>query len=297
MSIKTVGFIGVGRLGFPLASALLDAGFDVVCAARGRSAELAERGGRVLVDGTVRTVAEASDVVLSCLPSAASLHEILDGPTGLLAADHVPPLIELSTLPIALKTDARRRLQACGSDLLDAPVSGTPAMVAARIAVIYASGDRSLHDRAEEVFRAMSPHYVFVGEFGTGTRMKLVAQYLGLVHVTAAAEAMAYAKLSGLCLDQVTELISASPGAVSGQFKIRAPLMAAGQFDGRLVTVDMTLKDIREILAYAREIDASVDLIEVAEAHFRRLEAEGHGQADPARLFEMLVSHAQAGAR
>jgi 3-hydroxyisobutyrate dehydrogenase-like beta-hydroxyacid dehydrogenase len=239
-------------------------------------------------------VAEASDVVVTCLPSAASLYDILDGHQGILAADRVPPLIELSTLPVELKTLARRQLLSRGSDLLDAPVSGTPAMVAARIAVIYASGDRSLHDRVEAVFRAMSPNYAFVGEFGTGTKMKLVAQYLALIHVTAAAEAMAYAKLAGLDLDQVTDLITASPGAVSGQFQIRAPLMAAGQFDGELATVEMTLKDIGEVLSYGREISAPVDLITVAEKHFRELEAEGHGQADPAKLFDALESHARA---
>jgi 3-hydroxyisobutyrate dehydrogenase-like beta-hydroxyacid dehydrogenase len=297
MSTRTVGFVGVGRLGLPLASALLDAGFKVVCAARGRSAELVERGGAVSDDGTVRAVAEASDVVMSCLPSAASLRDALDGSDGLLAADRVPPLIELSTLPVALKAEARQRLLARGSDLLDAPVSGTPAMVGARIAMIYASGDRSLHDRVEDVLRAMSPHYIFVGEFGTGTKMKLVAQFLGLIHVTAAAEAMAYAKLSGLDLHQVTELISASPGAVSGQFKIRAPLMAAGQFEGKLVTVDMTLKDIGEIMSYGREIAAPLDLIEIAESHFRQLVADGNADADPAKLFDALVNHAQVGTR
>jgi putative dehydrogenase len=297
MSIETVGIVGVGRLGLPLASALLDAGYDVVCTARGRSAELIDRGGSVPGEGTVRAVAETSDVVLSCLPSPASLRETLHGRDGLLAAEPVPPVIELSTLPVALKTEARELLLAHGSDLLDAPVSGTPAMVVARIAVIYASGDRSLHDRFEEVIRAMSPHYVFVGEFGTGTKMKLVAQFLGLIHVTAAAEAMAYAQLAGLDLHQVTELISASPGAASGQFKIRAPLMAAQQFEGKLVTVGMTLKDIDEILSYGKEIAAPVDLIEIAQGHFSRLKAAGYADADPAKLFDSLVTHAKAVAR
>ncbi|MFI9536933.1 NAD(P)-dependent oxidoreductase [Nocardia fusca] len=295
MSIQTVGFVGVGRLGLPLASALLDAGFNVLCTARGRSAELVERGGVVPGDGSVRAVADESDLVLSCLPSAAALRETIEGSAGLLAAEHVPPLVELSTLAVDLKSEIREKLVARGSDLLDAPVSGTPAMVAARIAVIYASGDPLLHDRAQAVIKAMSPHFVYVGEFGTGTKMKLIAQYLGLVHVTAAAEAMAYAELSGLNLQQVTELISASPGAVSGQFKIRAPLMAAGQYEGRLVTVDLVLKDIGEVLSYGTEVNAPVSLIKVAERHFRRLEVDGYGSADPAKLFDAFVSQARQG--
>lgn len=294
MAIKTVGFVGVGRLGLPLASALLEAGFDVACTIRGKSAELVERGGMIPGDGTVQAVAEASDVVVSCLPTTAALHEFVDGPNGLLSAERVPSVIELSTLSISLKEQLRQRLLARESDMLDAPVSGTPAMVTARIAVIYASGDHSIHSRVEDVLRAMSPHYVWVGEFGTGLRMKLVAQYLGLAHVTATAEAMAYAKLSGLDLHQVTELVASSPGAVSGQFKIRAPLIAAGQFDGKLVTVAMTLKDIDEVLSYGAEIDAGMDMIKVAKKHFRRLEADGYIDSDPAKLFDALVADARA---
>lgn len=289
MSRTTVGFIGVGRLGFPLACALLDAGFAVVTTNRGRVGDLAARGATMPADGSPRAVAEASDVVVTCLPSVASLQEVTTGVNGVLSASQVPPLIEASTFAVSDKARIREQFVARGAELFDAPVSGTPPMVEAKMAVIYASGDQDVHDRFADVFKAMSPNYTYVGEFGTGTKMKLVAQFLGMVHVTAAVEAMVYAKLARLDLHQVAELISASPGAMSGQFKVRAPLIADGRFEGRLVTVNMALKDLEEIISYGEELDAPLDLVRVADGHLRKLARDGHAEADPAKLFDALL--------
>jgi 3-hydroxyisobutyrate dehydrogenase-like beta-hydroxyacid dehydrogenase len=285
----TVGFIGVGRLGFPLACALLDGGFEVVCTKRGRAEELAARGASIPGDGSPRAVAEAADVVVTCLRTFAELEEVAGGAHGVLAAASVPSLIELSTIAPADKQRIRDGFVARGADMLDAPVSGTPAMVDAKLAVAFASGERHEYERLAEVLQGMTPNVTYVGEFGTGTKMKLVAQFLGMVHVTATAEAMAYAKLAGLDLAQVAELISGSPGAMSGQFKIRAPLIAAGQFEGKLVTVGMAYKDIEEVISYGTGLGAPLALIRVAEDYYRELAAAGHTQADPAKLFEALI--------
>jgi 3-hydroxyisobutyrate dehydrogenase-like beta-hydroxyacid dehydrogenase len=285
----TVGFIGVGRLGFPLACALLDGGFEVVCTQRGRAEELAARGASIPGDGSPRAVAEAADVVVTCLRTFAELEEVAGGAHGVLAAASVPSLIELSTIAPADKQRIRDGFVARGADMLDAPVSGTPAMVDAKLAVAFASGERHEYERLAEVLQGMTPNVTYVGEFGTGTKMKLVAQFLGMVHVTATAEAMAYAKLAGLDLAQVAELISGSPGAMSGQFKIRAPLIAAGQFEGKLVTVGMAYKDIEEVISYGTGLGAPLALIRVAEDYYRELAAAGHTQADPAKLFESLI--------
>jgi len=289
MTKTTVGFVGVGRLGLPMACALVGAGFEVVCTSRGRAAELVAHGGTVAGDGTPRAVAEASDVVVSCLPTVASLEQITLGPDGMLAAERVPPLIEASTFAVPDKARIREKFVARGSELFDAPVSGTPAMVKAKIAVMYGSGDQSVHDRFIDVCRAISPGYTYVGEFGTGTRMKLVAQFLAMVHVTATAEAMAYAKRAGLDLSQVAEVISASPGAMSGQFKVRAPMIADGRFEGRMVTVALSMKDLEEIISYGEELGAELDLIRIVREHFRKLMADGHGEADPAKMFDALA--------
>lgn len=288
MGALTVGFIGVGRLGLPLAQGLLDNGFRVVTTKRGRSEELVAAGGAVAGNGSPRDVADVADVIVTCMPSAAAFQDVIDGPDGILRARTVPRVIDCSTLPLSVKQDARKLLIDRNSQLLDAPVSGTPPMVAAKIAMIYASGDRDAYLTYEPLLQAMCPKVSYVGTEFNGSKIKFVAQFLATIHVTAAVEAMVYAERAGLDLVQVAELISASPGAASGQFQIRAPMIAAGKFEATLVTVDMTLKDVDEVIAFAGEIGAPTDLSRIVAERYHRLSEAGHGNAEPAALFRAL---------
>jgi 3-hydroxyisobutyrate dehydrogenase len=286
---RTVGIVGLGRLGLVVADRLLQAGYPVVCCARGRSAELVERGGRIAGDGTPRAVAEACDVLFTCLPSTA-IEAAFAEPDGVLgAAGRLPVVLELSTAPIELKQRLRGQLVEHGSDLLDCPVSGTPAMVESGLGVIYASGDAATYSGAAHALTAVSPGLAYLGEFGTGSKMKYVANLLVLVHVTAAAEAMALARALGLDLPRVAELISASPAAVSGQFKIRAPMIAGGRFDGTMVTV----RDAREVLGHvasaARGAGVRVPLASVAKDLLDEFGDEGEDDSDPGKLIQFLV--------
>lgn len=289
MDVLTVGFIGVGRLGLPLACRLIDKGFTVVTTKRGRSDELIAAGGSIAGDGSPRDVAEAASVIVTCMPSSSAFEDVLDGPDGILRASTTPLVIEASTLPLKVKESARKKLVDNGYQFIDAPVSGTPPMVEMQIAMIYASGDRDLYLQYEDLIQAMCPKVKYVGTGLNGSKIKFVAQFLATIHVTAAVEAMVYAHQAGLDLTEVSELISASPGAVSGQFQVRAPMIAAGDFEGKLVTVDMTLKDIDQVIAYGNEIGAPTDLSTVVAEHYHRLSDAGHGDVDPAALFRALI--------
>jgi 3-hydroxyisobutyrate dehydrogenase-like beta-hydroxyacid dehydrogenase len=218
-----------------------------------------------------------------------AFEEVLEGHDGILRAASVPTLLEVSTLPLEVKVSARKKLISANSRMLDAPVSGTPPMVELSMAMIYASGDRDVYLKYEKVLQAMSPHVTFVGSLLSGSKYKFVAQFLATIHVTAAVEAMVFAQRAGLDLDQVSKLISASPGATSGQFQIRSPMIAAGQFEGRLVTVDMLLKDVDEVMAYAEGIGVPTDLLAIVSGHYHRLADAGEGDAEPAKLFQALA--------
>lgn len=282
--MDTVGFIGLGRLGSQIASSVLDAGYAVVCSPRGRVGELVDRGARVVGDGSPRAVAQAADVVLTCLPASA-LPAVFLGDDGLLTAAGAPPIVvDLSTASLAVKEQVREAAAARGGEVLDCPVSGTPSMVAAGNGVIYASGARPAYERVGELLGAVSSNVRYLGAFGTGTKTKLVANLLALVHATATAEAMAFAAALGLDLDEVVEIVAASPAAVSGQFTVRAPLIARGRFDGDLVTV----KDAREVLdnvtGAAATAGSSVPLTTTAKRLLDEFGARGEDESDPGKL-------------
>ena len=283
---QTVGLIGVGRMGLPFGKSLLEAGHEVVCSARGRSEELAAAGGAVAGGGSPKEVAEAADgVVLTCLPDDAALEQVVAGDDGLLSAEGgAPTVVELSTVSIGLMESLQQRLAAAGGDLLDCPVSGTPQMAEAKAAVVFASGDREAYEKASDLIGAMAPKNVFVGPVGAGTNFKYVANLLAFVHVTAAAEAMAFAAAAGLDQKMVAGVISKSPGATSGQFDIRAPMIAEGKFDSALVTVDMMREVCDQICARADEVGASTPLVAVVRDLYAEFAAQGEGDSDPGKL-------------
>jgi 3-hydroxyisobutyrate dehydrogenase len=160
-------------------------------------------------------------------------------------------------------------------------------------AVIFCSGDREAFERVQPVVAAIAPAHVFVGPLGAGTNFKYVANLLAFVHVTVAAEAMAFAAAAGLDLDLVAKVISQSPGATSGQFNIRAPLMAQRNFESKLVTVDQMREVCAQIVARAEEVGATTPLIAVVRDLYEEFAAQGEGDSDPGKL----VLHFQEKAR
>jgi L-threonate 2-dehydrogenase len=287
----TVGIVGIGRLGLPVALNLVAAGYDVVGCERGRSEELVAGGGSISPDGSVRAVAAEASVVLTCLPDDDALQQVVD---ELLTADEAPTVIELGTASIGLKQRLREELVGGGGELLDCPISGTPAMVPIKQAVVFASGDRAAFDRVSDVIAAISPINVFVGPLGAGTNFKYVANLLAFVHVTAAAEAMAFAASAGLDLGLVAGVISKSAGATSGQFNIRAPMMAEGKFDSPMVTVDQMREVCAQICAHAEEVGATTPLVAVVRDLYDEFAAQGEGESDPGKLVLYLQEKARA---
>jgi 3-hydroxyisobutyrate dehydrogenase-like beta-hydroxyacid dehydrogenase len=296
-SAQSVGFIGLGRLGLPFALHLAGAGYDVVGCRRGRSDELVAGGGRIAGDGSARAVSEDTDIVITCLPDDDALAEVVEGEDGLLAAaGTAPTVIELSTVSIPTMQRLRDQLSARGGELLDCPVSGTPQMAQDKKAVIFASGDREAYEGVAEIIKAIAPGNVFVGELGAGTNFKYVANLLAFVHVTAAAEAMAFAAAAGLDQKLVAAVISQSPGATSGQFNIRAPLIAENKFDSVLVTVDQMREVCDQICARAEEVGAATPLVSVVRDLYEEFAAQGEGNSDPGKLAVYLQEKARTNA-
>ncbi|HWF56094.1 MAG TPA: NAD(P)-dependent oxidoreductase [Solirubrobacteraceae bacterium] len=291
---KTIGFIGLGRLGLPFAANLAAAGYDVASCARGRSDELVRAGGRVAGDGSARAVALQARVLITCVQDDAHLEAAV---TELLSAEgELPVIIEMSTVSIPLMQRLRDRLRERGGELLDCPVSGTPDMAAAKKAVVFASGDKDAYEGVKDVIAQIAPANVFVGELGAGTNFKYVANLLAFVNVTAAIEAMAFAAAAGLDLNLVAGVISQSPGATSGQFNIRAPMIAEGKFDSRLVTVDQMREVCEQIVAHGDQIGASTPLIGVVRDLYDEFAAQGENDSDPAKLFLYLQERARSNA-
>ncbi|MDQ2812473.1 MAG: NAD(P)-dependent oxidoreductase [Actinomycetota bacterium] len=281
-----VGVIGLGKMGLPIARNLMERGFTVTGYRRSGSAELTQAGGTVV--GSAAEVAAVSDVLLSILPGAGDVEEVISGPAGTLRALRPGTIhIEMSTVDVERKGRLRDAVAAQGGDLLDCPVIGSPGMVAPRLATTFASGDPVSVSAVSAVLDAVSGPWVYTGTFGTGARMKYVANLLLAVHTVAAAEAMALAERSGLDLELVQKTLEGSI-ASSAIWKQRGPLMAARAWSpapGPIRTLHPILEQIK---SHADQTGLSAPVFAAAKEVFDKALADGWADLDIASVYDQI---------
>jgi L-threonate 2-dehydrogenase len=288
-----VGVIGLGKMGLPIARNLMERGFTVIGYRRSGSPELAEAGGTVAASAA--EVAADAEVLLSILPDAEAVEEVIEGPQGTLTALRTGTIhIEMSTIDVPRKARLRDATRARGGDLLDCPISGSPGMVAPRLATTFASGDPVSVGTVSPVLAAISGPWVYTGGFGTGAQLKYIANLLLAVHTVAAAEAMAMARRSGLDLDLVQATLDGSIAA-SEIWKQRGPVMAERKWSpapGPVATLHPILGQITE---HAARLGLSAPVFSAAREVFDRALADGWGDLDIACVHDQVsgVSAAQ----
>jgi L-threonate 2-dehydrogenase len=284
----TVGVVGLGNMGLPMAGHLLAAGFGVRgYDVRSEAVDALARTGGVPAASPAETAAGA-DTVITSLPSVAALAEVVGGEHGLVSAG--PDgliLIETSTLPVAAKTEAAQALGRTGAVVLDCPLSGTASQMRARDIAVYASGDPAAIERSHDVLAAFSRVQYQVGAFGNGMRMKLIANHLVAVHHTAAAEALLLAQRAGL--DPALTLRALSDGAGNSRMlEIRGPLMIDGDFSRANIALEVFQKDIDLISDLARTVRSPLPLFSAAAQLHLAAMAQGRLDEDPACVFAVL---------
>ena len=190
-----VGFIGLGIMGSAMSTHLLGAGHRVIGYDVSPAACDAHRARGGTVAGSPAEIAARTSLVVTSLPSAGALTKVLRAPDGLAARAALGlTVIETSTLAPEDKEAERQFLADRQAWLLDCPVSGTGAQARDKDLVAYLSGDEAAKARAWPVLAGMTREIYDAGEFGNGTKLKLVANLLVAVHNVAAAEALVLAE-------------------------------------------------------------------------------------------------------
>ena len=134
----------------------------------------------------------------------------------------------------------------------------------------------------------------YVGEFGTGMKLKMVTNHLVAVHNVAAAEALSFAASAGLDLQQVYDLIAGGP-ASSAVFGFRGPLMVEGRYDPPTMRMDVFEKDLQIIDEFATALHAATPLFQASLGVYREALAQGVTHEDVAATFEVLKGRSAGG--
>ncbi|GLK84751.1 NAD(P)-dependent oxidoreductase [Ancylobacter defluvii] len=282
---ETVGIIGLGIMGSAYAKNLLDSGHAVIGTdvAEAAMAALAGQGGRRAA--SAREVAEAADILLLALPSVKALEAVTKEIAG--AVRHGAVVCEMGTLPIEAKEACRLALEGRGAQVLDCPVSGTGAQAAKRDLSIYASGDEAAFRKVEAAFAGFARDVRYCGGFGTGMKLKYIANLLVTIHNLSTAEALLLAERAGLDLNLVYDAIRPGAGG-SRMFDVRAPMMIEERYEPATMKMDIYIKDLQLIMDFAREMRAPTPLMTASLPFYFAALAQGRGKEDTASLFAVL---------
>jgi 3-hydroxyisobutyrate dehydrogenase len=279
-----VAVIGLGSMGFGMATSLRRAGFQVAgCDVS------TEAVARFVADGGggAKTPAEAAkqaDIVISVVLNAAQTETILfgeDGVTQTLAEDAV--FVSCATMDPEVAKRLAKQLEATGRHYLDAPISGGAQRAAQGELTILASGSPAAFARARPALDAMAAKLYELGDAaGQGAAFKMINQLLAGVHIAAASEAITFAARQGLDLQKVYEVITASAGN-SWMFENRMPHVIAGDYKPRSA-VEIFVKDLGIVQDMARNARFPAPLASAALQMFLMASASGMGRDDDASV-------------
>jgi putative dehydrogenase len=289
---QTVGVIGLGIMGRSYARHLRAAGWCVQGYDLDTPAmeDLASMGGKPA--SSPGNIARSCDVILLALPSETAITQVVHGEDGLLSAmSSGTVLCEMGTFSVDFKREIAAAVSESGGLVLDCPVSGTGAQAAERDIVVFASGDRETVESLRPVFDAIARETRYVGPFGDGMKLKLVANLLVAVHNLAAAEALLFARQSGLDLQMAFDAITAGAGT-SRMLEVRGPMMVGESYTPPTMKHDVFIKDVELILDAARQVGSPTPLMDASRLEYLEALTQGRGGEDTASLFASLQARA-----
>ena len=288
MSVKRVGFIGLGIMGAPMAANLLKAGFELTVWNRSpsRTKPLLEAGARG--EESPAKVAAASEVTLSCVTNSGDVEEVALGPEGVIhGAKPGSVYIDCSTISPDTARKVARELAERQVSMLDAPVSGGDVGAIAGTLAIMAGGEAAVFERCLPVLQAMGKTIVHVGPAGAGQVVKLCNQVAGGLNLLAAAEAVNLARRSGVDPAKMLEVVSAG-AAGSWMLSNLAPRAVKGDYTPGFM-VDLMQKDLRLVLDAANETHTPLPGTALVSQLFQSIQAEGRGTDGTQSLVDAIA--------
>jgi 3-hydroxyisobutyrate dehydrogenase len=284
--METVGLVGIGKIGLPIAENLIKSGYRVLGYRRSSMAEFEKAGG--VPAKSPADIGAQTDMVFLCLPSAAALAEVVGGPNGIIHSARPGMIVtELGSHSVKNKSSHIGPLAAKGAIFIDGEVSGTPGMVAARKGVVYLGGDADACRRVERVVAGFADSCICFGAFGAASKVKLVNNLLVAVNIAATAEAMALGLKAGVDVPTMIKAIATGSGG-STQFGIRAPWMAERRFSPAQGTVPALAHYFDFIGEFADSVGVATPLLDRATELYARFMTMGFGEKDVAAMVDVI---------
>jgi len=292
LSTNSLGFIGLGNMGRPMASNLCRKGFSLAVydIERGPVSALKLIGGSVAA--SAGDVAKRSDVVFTMLPDSAAVDAVVGGPDGVLAnLRQGGVVVDMSTIDPRVTDRLAAAAKRRGIEFVDAPVGRLASHAERGESLFMVGAADEAFARVKPMLEAMGTTIHHCGGVGTGMRTKLVNNYLAIISCQLNAEAIALSQRFGLSLEKTLDVIHGTT-ATNGQLKIAWPAKVLKGDTAPGFTIDLAHKDLSLIVDAGNAEKVPMPVAAVAREAFSAARSQGHGGKDFSAIVDVLCDNA-----
>ena len=285
---ETIGFIGLGNMGVPMAGRLMDGGYSLVVNDLRQDAArpLLARGATWAASPA--EVAAAAQIVITILPTSREVREVLLGAKGLLDALRPGSLVlEMTSADPSVTRELEREVVARGSALIDAPVSGGVRGAVEGTLAIMVGGDPALLERARPVLTCMGKNIFHAGPVGAGHAIKLVNNMCSGGILALTIEAVAVAARSGVDPTRAVEILQATSGRSNASDNKFPRFILNGAFDAGFA-IRLMMKDLDGYGRLAQEAGVPSPVARAAAEVYRVAMARGMAEQDHTAIARII---------
>jgi len=284
---QTLGFIGLGIMGRPMAKNLLKGGYPLVVHSRSKGPvdDLTAAGARSAP--SPKAVTEQVDLLITMLPNSPDVELVALGPQGILEGAHSGLIyVDMSTISPIVSQKIDKALAARGVKMLDAPVSGGERGAVEGTLSIMVGGDKPTFDLVLPILQAMGKTITHLGPLGAGGFTKLANQIIVAVNLTALGEALTLARKAGLNRELTLKALG---GGLAGSrcLEQKTPNYLSNTYNPGF-RVDLHFKDLGLIMESGRALGVPLPTTALVQELFAALRARGRGGLDHSAVITLL---------
>jgi 4-hydroxybutyrate dehydrogenase/sulfolactaldehyde 3-reductase len=286
--MEKVGFIGLGRMGLPMAANIIKGGYEVHVydvVANQLKAAIA-KGGQGC--SSVAEIAEKSDILITMLPNSAIVRDVISGSADaiLTHAKKGQLVMDMSTVSPETTDFVARCCAEKEIDFIDAPVGRLASHADMGQSLFMVGGTEAGYQRVLPLLELMGSDIFHCGAQGAGTRTKLVNNFLAISYCQMNAEALSLASGFGLDLDSTLDVLYGTT-AVNGQLKIAWPAKVLSDDKAPGFTIDLAHKDLSLVVEAANTQAVSMPMAAAAREAFNLARSRGFGGDDFSAMLDV----------
>ena len=286
----TIGFIGLGIMGRPMAKNLIKAGNKLIVYDKIANLDEFKPLGAEIAKSN-KEVASKSDIIITMLPNSPHVKEAVLGEGGVIEGVKKGAIVvDMSSIAPSASQEIAKALKEKDVEMLDAPVSGgEPKAIDGSLAIMV-GGDKAAFEKVKDILAKMGSSVTHVGAIGSGNVVKLANQIIVALNIAAVSEAFVLATKAGVNPQAVFDAIK---GGLAGSTVMNAkvPMILDGNFKPGF-RIELHIKDLQNALDTAHELNVPIQLTASVMEVLQALKVDGFAANDHSaivRYYEKLA--------